>query len=97
MMAWVETHGMECVVALFLFSMITSVMPPYGTKGFFSLWGYNVLAALGANAGNIVKHSPAGKNLESFVGTTVEKEPDGSMTKTDVAVSTAPPANWKQQ
>lgn len=90
MMTWVETHGMECVVALFLFSLVTSVMPPYGTPYFFRLWGYNVLSALGANAGNVVKHTPVGQKLESFVGTTVEQQEDGTKTKTDVSVAALP-------
>lgn len=99
MMNWVESHGMECVAALFLFSLITSVMPPYGTPHFFLLWGYNILSALGANAGNVVKHTPVGQKLESFVGTTVEEQPDGTKTKTDVAVSPLPASSttWTQQ
>lgn len=100
-MNWVESHGMECVIALFMFSMITSVMPPYGTPHFFRLWAYNVLSALGANAGNVVKHTPAGQKLESFVGTTVEQQEDGTKTKTDVSVVSALPttsaANWPKQ
>jgi hypothetical protein len=103
MMNWVESHGMECVTALFLFSLITSVMPAYGTPHFFRLWGYNVISTLGANAGNIVKHTPAGQKIESFVGTTVEQQEDGTKTKTDVSVAALPattsatlPATWQK-
>lgn len=65
---WIEIHGFECLIACYAFSMVTSVIPPYGTPRFFSLWAYNIIALLGANAGNLVKHTPAGQRIENLVG-----------------------------
>lgn len=87
---WVETHGMECVIALFLYSIVVSVMPAYGTPHFFRLWGYNIIAVTGASAGNVVKHTPVGQKLEKLVATNVEDNEDGTQTKTEVVSTTTP-------
>lgn len=71
-MHWAETHGLELLVIAWFYSMITSdnVMPalPMDQKNFWLTWLYNIIKVTGANLGNIVSKSPAGAELESFVG-----------------------------
>lgn len=91
-MHWIEAHGFECLVAAFLFSGATSVMPPLPMgQGWWATWFYNILQLFGANLGNLVKHVPAGQQLETLVGKQVKQEADGSRTATEFASSTLAP------
>lgn len=87
---WIETHGFECLVFAFVFSGITSVMPPLPVgQGWWSTWFYNIFQLFGANLGNLVKHTPAGAQLDAMTSRKVETAPDGSKTVTDVAATSA--------
>ncbi len=85
-MHWAESHGFELLVAAFIFSMVTSVMPPLPAgQGFWSTWLYNIIQIFGANLGNLVKHTPAGTRLETLVGTSIETLANGDKTVTELA------------
>lgn len=67
-MNWIEHHGFECLIVCFFFALVTSVMPPLPVgKGFWITWGYKIIQLAGANAGNLVKHTPIGKQIEALV------------------------------
>ncbi len=88
-MHWAESHGFELLVAAFIFSMVTSVMPPLPAgQGFWSTWLYNVVQVFGANLNNLVKHTPAGAKLETLVGKTTETSPDGAEKTTELSTTT---------
>lgn len=88
-MHWIEAHGFECLVAAFIFSGATSVMPPLPMgKGWWTTWFYNIAQLAGANLGNLVKHVPAGMKLEALTQTTTEA--DGSRTTTEIASASSP-------
>ena len=73
-MSWVETHGLECLVIAYIFSSCTSVMPPMPVNlNWWATWLYNITQLLGANAGNLVKASPAGQQLETKLGVSQTK------------------------
>lgn len=88
-MHWIEAHGFECLVAAFIFSGATSVMPPLPMgKGWWTTWFYNIAQLMGANLNNLVKHVPAGMQLEKLTQTT--QEADGSRTQTEIATESVP-------
>jgi hypothetical protein len=83
MFHWVETHGFECLAIGFLFSMLTSVMPPLPPKqGWWITWSYNVLKIIGANLGQLASRDP---RLSALTKTEIKTDSDGSetVTKTD--------------
>ncbi len=87
---WIETHGFECLVFAFVFSGITSVMPPLPVgQGWWSTWFYNIFQLFGANLGNLVKHTPAGAQLDAMTQKKVETLPDGTKTTTETAATSA--------
>ena len=91
---WIETHGFECLVFAFVFSGITSVMPPLSVgQGWWTTWFYNIFQLFGANLGNLVKHTPAGAQLESLVTTQKKTAADGSTDETKVAATSATEAH----
>ena len=68
-MTWINSHGVECIIIAYVFSMITSVMPPMPMYlNWWGTWLYNIAQLLGANAGNLVSHSPIGQSLETKLG-----------------------------
>jgi hypothetical protein len=86
---WVEHHGFECLLACFLFALITSVMPPLPIgKGWWVTWIYNIVQLAGANAGNLVKHVPAGQRLEALVANTSITDNKGNVTEQHLEATT---------
>lgn len=86
MITWVEHHGFECLIAAYIFSVETSLMPPLPIgKGWWLTWLYNSLQVFGANAGSLVKHSPVGKQIETALGKSTEPLPGGGVKTTEVA------------
>jgi hypothetical protein len=56
---WVETHGFECVFFLFVFSLIMSNAPkPPVHWGFWKLWAFGAMKALGASAAMVEQANP---------------------------------------
>ena len=86
-MHWAETHGLELLVVAWVTSMATSVMPPLPVtqKGWWATWFYNIVQVLGANLGNLVKHTPAGAELETLVGKQTSTLANGDKTVTELA------------
>jgi len=96
MLSYIETHGVEALVICYVFSLLMSTIPPLPTnKGFFIVWAYNFAQILGANASNLVKHSPVGKKIENLVSDSEFAADDG--TKTTVHIEQKPITNIKQQ
>jgi hypothetical protein len=91
MTAWINTHGLILLIVMYGFSLATSVMPQIPTgKGFWTTWSWNVLQVFGANAGNLVKHSPMGSKFESLVSDSKKTSSDGSAEVSHTVASSLP-------
>ena len=87
---WIESHGFEMLIFAFMFSGVTSVMPPLPVgQGWWTTWFYNIFQLFGANLGNLVKHTPAGAQLDAMTQKKVETLPDGTKTTTETAATSA--------
>jgi hypothetical protein len=87
---WIESHGFEMLAFAWIFSGAMSVMPPLSsTAGWWTKWLHDILQLFGANLGNLVKHTPAGAQLETLVSSQKKTAPDGSSDETKTAATSA--------
>lgn len=89
MVEWANHNGILLAFMAFVFSLIVGAAPKElpASWGFWRLWMFGAVQALGANAGKFSAQSPVIKTLQA---TELKKDGSGNTVQTDTHITTTP-------
>lgn len=88
MMDWINHNGILVALVLFVFSTVVGSADKTripANWGFWKMWGFNAIQALGANASKFAEQSPV---IQKLNATTLQADPAGNLVTTQTAIST---------
>lgn len=88
---WINHNGILVAFMAFVFSLIVGAAPKElpAYWGFWRMWAFGAIQALGANAGKFSAQSPV---IQKLNATELKTDQAGNLVTTQTAISTVPAA-----